>query len=228
MASLDERRAELLAGVPTWYPGLLHLLAINLVTLLAIAGCLARLREVAPWEWALVPLSLAFANLFEWWVHRGPLHRRAPGLARLYERHTRTHHVYFTHERMALRSPRELALVLFPPWMVPLLVLMLAPLALALGLWRWNLAWLFLASGLAYYLLYEWLHLMHHLPPESWLGRRRLVAALRRHHWRHHDPTRMLAGNFNVSFPLADGLLGTVLRDPAPEAPALGAPPRDP
>ena len=106
---------------------------------------------------------LLVANAFEWWFHRGPLHRLTPGFGLVYRRHAKRHHVYYTDQDMAVRSWRELALLLFPPYMVPLMVLVLSPLALGLGLWRWNLAWLFMASALAYYLLYEWLHLLHHL-----------------------------------------------------------------
>lgn len=210
-ARREARRATLLEGVPGWYSGALHLVWIHLSTGAAIAGSLWALRDPEPWEWALIPLFLVIANCFEWWVHKEPLHRPYRGLRLLYERHAKRHHVFFTDEEMALRSPRELALLLFPPYMVPAMVVLLSPLALALGAWRWNLAWIFLASAFVYYLLYEWLHLLHHLPPESWWGRRALARRLRLHHWRHHDPKRMLAGNFNVSFPFADWLLRTTL-----------------
>lgn len=41
------------------------------------------------------------------------------------------------------------------------------------------------------------------------------LAWLRTHHTRHHELARMEKGNFNVSFPLWDWLLGTML-PPAP------------
>lgn len=210
-AKREARRAELLAAVPSWYSGTLHLIWIHLSTLGAIGGSLWALREPQLWEWALIPLFLLIANLFEWWVHKEPLHHPYPGLKLLYRRHAKRHHVFFTDAEMALRSPRELALLLFPPYMIPAMVILLSPVAVGLGALRWNLAWIFLASAFAYYLLYEWLHLLHHLPRESWWGRRALAARLRLHHWRHHDPKRMLAGNFNVSFPFADWLLRTTL-----------------
>ena len=210
-AAGEARRAALLAEVPRWYSGVLHGLWIHLSSGLGIAAALLLLRDPQPWEWALVPVFLLLANLFEWWVHRGPLHHPVPGLRLLHTRHAKRHHVFFTAEHMPLRSARELSLLLFPPYMVPALLLLASPLALALGALRWNLAWLFLATSLAYYLLYEWLHLLHHLPETSWWGRRALAARLRAHHWRHHDPRRMLAGNFNVSFPFSDWLLRTTL-----------------
>lgn len=227
---LSEKRDQLAAAIPPGYPGRLHFLAINLLGAAAIAACLLGLRQPTPWMAAWVPGFFLFANLVEWAVHRGPMHRLRPGrIARsLYERHARQHHVMFTHESMQLRRACELKLVLFPWFVFPLLMLATAPLPLALGLLvSLDHALLFLASCVAYYLLYEWLHTLHHWPQATWIGRRRLVAFLRRHHTRHHDPALMTRGNFNVSFPLADLLLGTTLEAeqpaPAPE-PALSAP----
>ena len=39
-----------------------------------------------------------------------------------------------------------------------------------------------------------------------------MVAALRRHHHHHHNAARMAKVNFNVTFPLADAVLGTYER----------------
>ena len=74
-----------------------------------------------------------------------------------------------------------------------------------------NIGILFWLSVFAYYLTYEWFHYCHHLPSDSWIGRRRIVSLARLHHTRHHELTRMTRGNFNVSFPLWDWLLGTLL-----------------
>ncbi len=209
---LEDRRAELIAGIPGWYSGGAHFLAINLAGAAVVAACVVALARPAWWHLALVPAFFVVANVFEWWVHRGPLHRPVRGLGRLYDRHTRAHHVAFVDTAMEVRSSRELRLVLFPPWLFPLFLAMNAPLLLALA-WAGGLdvGLVFLASSVAYYLVYEWLHALHHWPRASWLGRRRLVTRLRRHHEAHHDPRRMLHGNWNVSFPLADHVFGTVL-----------------
>ena len=50
-----------------------------------------------------------------------------------------------------------------------------------------------------------------HLPPESFVGRRRLVRVLREHHARHHHPRLMQRWNFNVTVPLFDWLHGTIV-----------------
>ena len=38
------------------------------------------------------------------------------------------------------------------------------------------------------------------------------VATLRRHHAAHHDPARMTRWNFNITFPIADAIVGTTFR----------------
>jgi hypothetical protein len=76
-----------------------------------------------------------------------------------------------------------------------------------------NLGWLFAATGVGYFLTYEWLHFAYHQPEASWIGRNPIVARLRRHHAVHHDPHRMRRVNFNITFPIADWLFGTSARD---------------
>lgn len=207
------RREELLASIPRWYRGWAHFALINLVGAGAVALAIGKVEDLRAWEVLFVPAFFAFANLFEWWIHRGPMHHPRSGLRLLHRRHTLVHHVVFTSDRMAIAEPRQLALVLFPPLFPVLFAAMVAPLPFALGVFvSSNLGWLFYACALSYYVIYEWFHTCHHLPPESWLGRRALVRRARAHHARHHDPARMTRGNFNVSFPLWDWLLGTWLR----------------
>jgi len=68
--------------------------------------------------------------------------------------------------------------------------------------------------------IYEWLHLSYHLPPESWIGRRALIRILKRHHAIHHEPRLMQRWNFNVTLPLWDRVRGTYAK--SREAALLG------
>ncbi len=86
----------------------------------------------------------------------------------------------------------------------------MGPLRLAALLTTANVGWLFAATAIAYFPLYEWLHLAYHLDPDSPIGRLPGMASLRHHHTVHHDPMRMGRYNFNVSFPIADWVLGTL------------------
>lgn len=213
---LEARRREMLAKVPIWYSGRAHWAFINATVLGAIALCVAAIDDPAWWELLFVPVFFAFSNAFEWWIHRGPMHHPTQGLRVLYERHTLQHHVFFSDDDMAVHDPRELFYVLFQPLFLPAILIVNLPIPLLLGAFvSVNLAWLFYGSALAYYFVYEWFHYVHHLRPEFWLGRRALVGWLRTHHTRHHEPARMEKGNFNVSFPLCDWLMGTMLPDGA-------------
>ena len=126
----------------------------------------------------------------------------------LYKRHQLAHHRYYTDEAMAAESPRDYKMVLFPPAIVFISIAVVAgPVMLAL---HWlvspNVGYLFCAVAVGYFLSYEWMHLAYHLPHDSRVGRWRLIAALRRHHTVHHDPTKMQRWNFNITFPIADAL----------------------
>jgi hypothetical protein len=203
----EAKRREMMARIPVRYSGRAHWIFVNTSTALGIGLCLAMLERPVWWEWLFVPGFFVFANAFEWWIHRGPMHHPTRGLRILYERHTLQHHVFYPADDMAFRDPRELFYILFPPLALPMLLVVNAPIPLLLGtLVSANIAWLFFLSVLAYYFVYEWFHYVHHLRRDSWLGRRAVVAWLRTHHTRHHELARMEKGNFNVSFPLWDWL----------------------
>lgn len=206
-------RERIVAGISPRYRGELHFLGLLAEVALLMGVALWLVRDVRPWEWLLVPAALVFGNGVEWLVHRGPLHHPWP--PRLpYDRHTLTHHAAFSDRDMAVGSWRELRVVLFPLYALPLLELMVLP-VFALVWWTLgrNAAALFAFASVLYYLIYELLHLAYHLPVDHPVSRLRVVGRLKRHHQRHHDPRRMTAGNFNVSIPLFDWLLGTRLGD---------------
>ncbi len=207
------RREQLLSEIPSGYSPVLHLAAVHLIAALGIALPIASLQDPKAWELAFVPFFFAFANFFEWSVHRGPMHHKWRFLGRLWERHTVIHHGFFHHDDLAIRSARELTYVLFPPWVTILFLVFVLPIPMALWLaGQTNLAALFLASSFGYYLVYEWFHLMHHLPEKGWAASA-VVQKIRAHHRFHHRPEAMSSGNFNVSFPLADWVLRTWLKD---------------
>ncbi len=217
-ASRAEFRAELLSRVPSWYSPWAHL-AFPAVAGLAIAAlALSRIERLQAWQLALVPLFVIAANMVEWHAHRGLLHRRTRFVEVLYVRHTPQHHAVFVSEDMAMRSARELKLVLLPAWGILAILAAGSPFALGfIIVGQPNLAALWVACVIAYVLSYEWLHLAYHLPAEGAIGRLRVTRWLRRHHQRHHAPHLMQRWNFNVTVPLWDLVRGTVYR-PSPSA----------
>lgn len=202
--------------VPPGYRGAMHLLLTFGGGSAALALCLLQLEAVRPLEWLTLPLAFLYANLAEYVGHRFPMHHPVRGLRLVYRRHAGQHHRYFSHEAMALTDLRDLRAVLFPP----LLVLFFFG-AFAVPVWfglAWaisaNVAWLFIATGLGYFLMYEVLHLAWHAPAGSWVARLALVRWMGRLHRRHHDPALMTRCNFNITWPICDLLFGTLsLRD---------------
>lgn len=193
------------------YHGWSHFGVTSLGSLLVIALAISRVRAPSALEWLTVPLSFLLANLGEYAAHRGPMHHPVSGLDLLYTRHTRQHHHFYTDEAMAAESHRDLHMILFPPRM---LLFFLGGLAAPVGallflLSTRNVAWLFVATAMSYFLSYEWLHLCFHLDPQSLAARLPGMGRLRRHHTRHHDLALMGRWNFNITFPISDALFGT-------------------
>lgn len=191
----------------------------------AIAGFGAWLTVGSPaWLWALAPVFWLIANVFEWATHRHPMHKRLWPKT-MYWAHTLVHHNAFAGEGadMEIRDVRDLSVVMMPWWTLVIIFTGASPIAVAAYLVGGpGLAGVFLVSAVAYFLLYETIHTLHHLPA-AWLqqrawGRSRLLAYLRRHHHHHHQLSRMSHVNFNVTFPLGDALMGTLERPPADPA----------
>jgi hypothetical protein len=196
------------------YRGWLHFGTTTVGALAAIIVAVVMVDDPTPLELLAVPISFLITNFGEYLGHRGPMHHRRRGMTILFERHARQHHRFYTHDAMAAESPRDFQMVLFPPVM---LVFFLGMLAFPIGaLLHYaispNVGWLFGATAMTYFLTYEWLHFAYHLPPDGWVGRRRLVQVLRRHHTHHHDQRRMTHTNFNITFPIADWVFGTIDR----------------
>ncbi len=206
------RDAYRLDHIPSRYRGGLHLVFTFGVGGAAFAWCLLQLNDVRPLEWLTVPATFLYANLAEYWGHRGPMHHLTRGLRLVYERHTKQHHRFFTDQAMAYDALRDLRAVLFPPL---LMTFFIAVFALPAGLLLEriatpNVAWLFVAVSLGYFLNYEFLHLAYHLPPGHPIARSSLIARLKRLHQVHHDPRVMAHCNFNITYPIGDLLFGTL------------------
>ena len=162
--------------------------------------------------WVLVGFigNFGYASFFEWVLHRYVMHKPVWKFRYAFETHALVHHHIFkadhtyhlVHEKDKEKIPMEW-------WNGPVLIAMCVLPSLALA---WILgSWFILVGGLAaccvYYGLYEYLHWCMHLPKcrrieKPWIFRR-----LNGHHLLHH---RYMHKNFNVVFPLADLLLGTL------------------
>lgn len=204
----EQLRTELMGeAIPPGYRPIVHLLCPSLIGLGVAVVALLLLKNLHLAQLWTVPITYALGLGFEWRVHKDLLHKRVPGLALLYDRHERSHHIVFTADDMAMRSRREMALVLMPWFAIVLVTLVLAPVALLVGwLVSRNCGLLVLATGVAFFVSYEWLHLAYHLPASHPISRLWLVRRLGTFHRIHHDPPNMRRWNFNVTVPLFDVL----------------------
>lgn len=196
------------------YNGWAHLAFTASLSVAIIALCVWRLQAVQGWEWLTIPVTFLYANFSEYLGHRYAMHHKRPGLGLVYERHTKQHHVFFSAERMDVDSARDFKAVLFPPILVSFFLFAFGtPMALLLAwLLTANVAWLFALTGAAYFLNYEVLHFSYHLPPAHPVSRLPIVRWLRQHHTAHHDPTLMAHHNFNITYPIADAVFGSIYR----------------
>jgi hypothetical protein len=146
-------------------------------------------------------------------VHRHPMHHPQPPRL-MYRNHTLLHHLAFTHGQMPITRPAELGLVMMPWYTMIGIFVVTSPVIVLAGLLRGpGLAGIFLLAAVAYFLSYETLHALYHLPVATLdrlaIGRWRLFRKLQAHHTHHHVLGRMAHVNFNVTIPLMDIVLGT-------------------
>jgi hypothetical protein len=210
-ARRDGVRQHALAEIPWWYHPYGHLAATTGIGLAVLVLSAAHISQVHATDLIVVPLVVLLANYYEWRVHRYVLHRRFWPFEVIYDRHTPMHHMVYVEDDMALRDKKEFRLILIPAAGVLGIVLAAAPVAFAIAkLWSAGAGWLFLLTASLFMVSYEVLHLCYHAPKNSFIGRRPLIAKLRSHHARHHDPRLMQRYNFNVTVPLFDWIMGTM------------------
>ena len=207
----EARRAKILATIEPSYSPAVHFLVPAALGLLALVGAVCSIRDLRAIELLAIPATILFGMEVEWLMHRYVLHRRLPGLSTLYVRHELQHHVVYTYDRFTMRSLREAKLVLMPAYAVVLVFALDLPLTFLLSrLVGANVGFLFLATAMAFFLCYEWLHLAYHLPPDHPIGRLPMLSRMRDVHRRHHTPELMKRWNFNVIIPFNDWLRGTL------------------
>jgi Fatty acid hydroxylase superfamily len=191
--------------------GRVYFALLNFYLLSGIALCLFLTSEISWQESLTVPATFLYANLAEYWAHRGPMHRPVPLLNLIFRGHTLQHHLFFTHDSMECDERADFRFLLLPPYMVLFFTFVfIVPLGIALYfIFSANVAYLYAATAAAYYLNYEAMHALYHLPESHWLTRVPLVRALRISHRRHHDHRFMTHCNFNITYPIGDVLFGT-------------------
>jgi len=204
-------RAACRAKFSRYYSGIAHFLFTSTVALTIIFYTFWRARHATWLELMTIPAAFIYANFVEYLSHRNPMHRPLRPVVVMFERHAKSHHKFFTHEAMAYENRNDYQMILFPPAMLlAFFAAAIPPAALLYALFSSTTAFLFVGTGMAYYLTYEWLHFSYHLDQNTFIGRRWLIKRLRQHHIVHHHPGLMNRYNFNITFPICDLLFRTV------------------
>lgn len=204
-------REQYKSEISPLYNGIFHIAVIYVAAITAIWWCASRLVD-AGWEWLLVVPVFFFSNLFEWWIHKNVMHRLVDvwALRAIYDRHTRQHHQYFTDNEMTVDSTREFRIIFFP-WRALFTFMALGtPFAFLLGwLINPNAGYILMITIVGQYLLYETFHYCCHVHENAFVRLTPFVNTIRRHHTAHHNMGIMMNYNMNLTFPIADWLMGT-------------------
>ena len=196
------------------YNGVAHLAFVYLgsFTVIGIAASLIE-SPISVGEWSVFVFTFFLANFIEYAGHRLPMHNRML-LGLMFHRHTNEHHQFFTEVHPTCRSTRDYKIVLFPPIMLFVyLGLNASPVAGILYLvYSTNAAMLYVIMAMLYFLQYESLHFCYHLHEDAWIARLPVIRRLREHHRVHHAHHLMNSYNFNITWPIADFVFGTIYR----------------
>lgn len=213
---MTKRQRDFRAGyrsrIAGWYNGWLHVAIIYLIGLTAMYVYVVNLENVRPVEWLIIPAVFLLCNVFEWFLHTQIMHRPRNffGLRAIYERHTLTHHQFFTDTEMRFADHKDWRVTFFPPYALVLFILMSIPASAILGtLLTPNVGWLVMCTTTGMYLLYEFMHFCCHVEERPFLRYVPFVNTIRRHHTAHHDQNIMMERNMNLTFPIADWMFGT-------------------
>ncbi|MSQ60962.1 MAG: fatty acid hydroxylase family protein [Betaproteobacteria bacterium] len=204
-------REQYQSQISPMYNGLVHIGVMYGAGIAVLWYCATHLQN-ATWEWLLVLPVFFFSNMFEWWIHKYVMHRLVDvwALRAIYDRHTRQHHQYFSDNVMTVDTTREFRIIFFPWRALFTFMAMGIPFAAALG-WavNANAGYILMITIVGQYLIYETFHYCCHCHENGFVRNMPFVNTIRRHHTAHHNMGIMMERNMNLTFPIADWVMGT-------------------
>lgn len=195
-----------------WYNGYFHIFVVYATGAATLYIYISHIENVKPLEWLVLPVGFLIANWFEWYLHKYIMHRppRFKPLRTVYLYHMIDHHQFFTDEDMRFRDHMDWRITFFPPYALTVFILAATPVAVLFGLvLSANAGWLFMCVVTGIYLIYEFMHFCCHVEGNWFVRNCPFINTMRRHHTAHHNQRLMMEVNMNVTFPIADWLLGT-------------------
>ena len=135
------------------YRGLLHLGFTLSFAFSAIIWAASQLQAVQPIEYLTILVTFLYANLVEYFAHKGPMHRPFKGLKIIYQRHATQHHIFFTDRFMQFDTTKDFKAVLFPPVLILFFLVFFALPAGLLVNWLLsaNASYFFVITAFAYF-----------------------------------------------------------------------------
>jgi len=204
-------REKYVNEISPFYNGIVHIGVMYAVGISLIWYCISNLHDVT-WEWmVIVPVAIA-GNFVEWAMHKYVMHRLIDvfALRAIYDRHTRQHHQYFTDTDYTIDTAKEFRIVFFP-WRVLIVLGVFGTMLgfIASKIFNPNVGYFVFITMVGHYLIYETFHYCCHIK-ENWFVRNvPFINTIRRHHAAHHNLGIMMHKNMNLSFPIADWVMGT-------------------
>ena len=156
-------------------------------------------------------ITVVYASLFEWALHRYVMHRPLGKFTYPFKSHALVHHRIFKSDHTYhLIHEQDKWTIPMAWWNGPVLIAVgLTPFLLAALLsGQWGILCGAVLACSAYYGAYEYMHWCMHLPRKRNIERSGIFFRLNGHHLLHH---RYMGKNFNVVLPLADLCFGTLL-----------------
>ncbi len=215
----EKFRAKFRAEVSPNYSGFLHLAVVVFGAGSLIWWGVSKLVDFQLYQLWFVVVAYVAYNLGEWASHKYWCHKKTRLFKLFYQRHTGDHHTFFVDKAMEYEMVLDWRVVIFPIYLLFVTTAFLSvPGALvSYFLFGGSYGYLFFITMTSCYLAYEVLHFSYHLQRGSVLERIfRLIPGwtyLRLFHTVHHNRDLMAEGNFNITLPLFDWILGTLYFD---------------
>lgn len=162
-----------------------------------------------------IPVMLVFGSFVVWAFHKYPLHNRFSFFPYPYKKHTVEHHTLYTYHDLDIKHFKEIPYIMFGVLDVSGFALIFVPILYFLTsfLFNSNVVNLIIACSSGYFIIYEFMHTISHLPNDHKILKFRYFKFMWNHHRIHHHPRVMNKANFNIVFPIFDYLFGTLKTD---------------
>jgi hypothetical protein len=186
---------------------------LTIVFIIAISAPIIMASRITEFRYnylILFPFYFILCNLFEYVLHRFPMHRKIKGLEFLFE-HVTIHHNFFTQKFNFYKQPKDYMAAILP--LLYFVFISIAFFILAIFIYLisdLNNALFFESVIYCYYFMYEVLHFSYHSPNGSFLKKVPFIKNLSKFHLQHHRTDLMAKNNFNITIPLFDIIFDTL------------------